>query len=191
MTDAAVTDHREAFAQMLRAKRRLRGLSLSELARAAGIAKSNLSRLESGDGNPSLETLWALAAALDIAVSDLIAPGAGNARVVRLGEAVDARADARAEAADYAVTLLSASPVGATRDLYRVTFRPGRPKLSEAHPAGTVEHVVLLSGRARIGPQAAPEILAPGDYLTFPAAQRHVYEALEADATALIVMEKG
>lgn len=41
------------------------GISVSELAKRAGIAKSTLSQLESGSGNPSLETLWALAMALD------------------------------------------------------------------------------------------------------------------------------
>ncbi|STD24217.1 XRE family transcriptional regulator [Enterobacter asburiae] len=39
-------------------RERLRtGLSLAEIARRAGIAKSTLSQLESGNGNPSLETL--------------------------------------------------------------------------------------------------------------------------------------
>ena len=46
------------------AERERAGMSLAELARA-GLAKSTLSQLESGTGNPSLETLWALAMALD------------------------------------------------------------------------------------------------------------------------------
>jgi transcriptional regulator with XRE-family HTH domain len=46
-------------------RERLRtGLSLAEIARRAGIAKSTLSQLESGNGNPSLETLWSLCVAL-------------------------------------------------------------------------------------------------------------------------------
>ncbi|QCG67573.2 MULTISPECIES: helix-turn-helix domain-containing protein [Pseudomonas] len=36
------------------------GLSLTELAKRAGVAKSTLSQLESGIGNPSIETLWSL-----------------------------------------------------------------------------------------------------------------------------------
>lgn len=178
---------RRAFAQVLQGRRRQSGLSLSELARAAGIAKSNLSRLESGEGNPSLETLWALSGALGVSVSDLIEPQSGQARLVRRGEA----ADMRAEAADYGVTLLSRCPAGATRDLYRVTFQPGEAKVSTPHATASVEHVVLLSGRARVGPVGAEEELLPGDYLTFPAAREHVYEALEPDTEALIVIESG
>ena len=44
----------------LRRERARTGLSLTELAKRAGIAKSTLSQLENGTGNPSLETLWAL-----------------------------------------------------------------------------------------------------------------------------------
>lgn len=178
---------RGTFALLLQARRQQRGMTLSALARAAGIAKSNLSRLESGDGNPSLETLWALSGALGVTVSDLIDPPTGQARLVRRGEAVDMRA----ETSDYGVTLLSRCPAGATRDLYRVTFQPGAPKISSPHATASVEHVVLLSGRARVGPVGAEEELGPGDYLTFPAARDHVYEALEPDTEALIVIESG
>ncbi|MDU3936443.1 MAG: helix-turn-helix transcriptional regulator, partial [Serratia liquefaciens] len=53
----------------IRRERERLGLSVTELARRAGIAKSTLSQLETGSGNPSLETLWALAMALDVPVS--------------------------------------------------------------------------------------------------------------------------
>src|SRR5690606_40680753 len=56
----------DVIAAALRAERRRAGLSLGEVARKAGIAKSTLSQLESGAGNPSVETLWALSTALDM-----------------------------------------------------------------------------------------------------------------------------
>jgi len=49
--------------------RRLRqeaNLTLAELSAAAGLGKSTLAQLESGKGNPSVETLWAIAAALQV-----------------------------------------------------------------------------------------------------------------------------
>lgn len=52
-------------------KRERIGISASELAKRAGIAKSTLSQLESGSGNPSLEMLWAMA--LDVQITQLIA----------------------------------------------------------------------------------------------------------------------
>ena len=52
------------IAASIRRERDRSGLSLTELAKRAGIAKSTLSQLESGVGNPSVETLWALGVAL-------------------------------------------------------------------------------------------------------------------------------
>ena len=64
----------ELIAAALRRERRRTGLSLTEVARRAGIAKSTLSQLESGTGNPSLETLWAICVALDAPFSRLLDP---------------------------------------------------------------------------------------------------------------------
>ena len=47
----------EVIAAALRRERHRSGLSLTEVARRAGIAKSTLSQLESGTGNPSIETV--------------------------------------------------------------------------------------------------------------------------------------
>lgn len=174
-----------AFARVLRRHRLEKRLSINELARAASISKSNLSRLEAGDGNPSLETLWALSEALGINVSELLASQATGNRVIRS----DAILEAFAERAEFAVKLLSTSPAGAIRDIYRASFQPGTEKVSEAHAPGTIEHIVLLSGRARVGPIGASTDLHPGDYLSFCADQRHCYEALEPDTKAIVIME--
>ncbi len=60
-------------AERVRLLRQSRGISQSHLARTCGIAKSTLSQLEAGQSNPTLSTLVALAAALDVAVDDLVA----------------------------------------------------------------------------------------------------------------------
>ena len=55
--------------------RRLRqeaNLTLAELAGAAGLGKSTLAQLESGKANPSVETLWAIAAALRVPFARLV-----------------------------------------------------------------------------------------------------------------------
>src|SRR6201999_2260722 len=67
----------------LRRERARTGLSLTELAKRAGIAKSTLSQLENGTGNPSLETLWALGTALGVPLSRLIDPPSREIQVIR------------------------------------------------------------------------------------------------------------
>src|SRR5579863_4730893 len=94
----------ELIAASLRRERRRTGLSLTEVARRAGIAKSTLSQLESGTGNPSLETLWAICVALDAPFSRLLDPPRRVIHVIRAGEGPVLHA----ERADYEATMLSA-----------------------------------------------------------------------------------
>ena len=137
-----------AIAASLRRERERAGLSLTELARRAHVAKSTLSQLESGTGNPSVETLWALGVALDVPFSRLVEPPRQAVRVVRAGEGPVTRS----ERSTYAATLLSSSPPHARRDVYRITAEPGEPRLSEPHMPGTIEHA---GGRRGAGPGRA------------------------------------
>src|SRR4051794_678857 len=54
--------------------RERRGMSLSELARRAVVGKATLSGLEAGTRNPTLDTLQAVAAALDLPLTTLLSP---------------------------------------------------------------------------------------------------------------------
>src|SRR5215471_6865221 len=150
------------IAVSLRRERARSGLSLTELARRAGIAKSTLSQLESGTGNPSVETLWALGVALDVPFSRLVDPARQVTRVIRAGEGPVIYA----ERASYAATLLATCPPGARRDIYHIRVQPGDARLSDPHPPGSSEHVVLSTGRALVGLAGEPVELMPGDYVT-------------------------
>jgi transcriptional regulator with XRE-family HTH domain len=61
----------QALARSLKRRRLERAISLSELARRAGVSKATLSSLERGTGNPSVDTVWALAKALNVRFGDL------------------------------------------------------------------------------------------------------------------------
>jgi transcriptional regulator with XRE-family HTH domain len=181
----ASTDLNALIAASLRRERQRAGLSLTELARQAGIAKSTLSQLESGAGNPSVETLWALGVALGVPFSRLVDPPRADVRVIRAGEGPVTYA----ERASYAATLLASCPPGARRDIYRVEAQPGEPRISVPHMPGTVEHVVLATGRALAGPAGEPVELGPGDYVVYPGDVPHVFDGLDPDTTAVIVLE--
>ena len=175
----------EVIAASLRRERRRTGLSLTEVARRAGIAKSTLSQLESGTGNPSVETLWAICVALDVPFSRLFDPPRPYTQVFRAHEGPTIAA---AEA-DYLATLLAACPPGARRDIYRIQAEPGHPRASEPHMPGVVEHVVLSTGRALVGVTGEPVELAPGDYIRYPGDVAHVFEALEPGTLAVLLSE--
>jgi transcriptional regulator with XRE-family HTH domain len=185
MTNSQAKAPLEVIAASLRRERRRSGLSLTEVARRAGIAKSTLSQLESGAGNPSLETLWALCVALDAPFSRLLDPPRPHTLLIRADEGPTVAA---AEA-DYQATLLAACPPGARRDVYRIQAEPGHARASEPHMPGVVEHVVLGAGRALVGVAGEAAELSPGDYIRYPGDVPHVFEALEPGTRAVLVSE--
>src|SRR6267154_1262389 len=172
----------EVIAASLRRERRRTGLSLTEVARRAGIAKSTLSQLESGTGNPSVETLWAICVALDVPFSRLVDPPRPHIQVIRAHEGPTVAA---AEA-DYLATVLAACPPGARRDIYRIQAEPGHARASEPHMPGVVEHVVIGAGRALVGVAGQAADLGPGDYIRYPGDLPHVFEALEPRTRAVL-----
>ncbi|WP_458245111.1 helix-turn-helix domain-containing protein [Streptomyces sp. MAI_2237] len=173
------------IAASLRRERTRAGLSLSELAKRAGIAKSTLSQLEAASGNPSVETLWALGVALGVPFSVLVEPPAPAVQVIRAGQGPTVAS----EKADYVATLLSASPPGARRDIYHLRAEPGAARESEPHIPGTVEHLIVSTGRVKAGPAGEEVELAPGDYMTYRGDVPHSYQALVPGTTFVLVMQ--
>ncbi|SJN29849.1 putative DNA-binding protein [Microbacterium esteraromaticum] len=176
---------RERIARSLRHERESAGISVSELARRASISKATISQLENGSGNPSVETLWALGDALGIPFATLVEERVSAPRLIRLGD----HAGVPSAASPYLATLLSAAAPGVRRDIYLIQAEPGEPRRSLPHHAGTTEHVVLVSGEALIGPAESPELLHPGDYISYQGDAPHIFEAKAARTSAVMVTE--
>ncbi|MFC7614916.1 helix-turn-helix domain-containing protein [Actinokineospora soli] len=146
----------QVLAANLRALRERAGLSLSELARRSDIAKGTLSQLETGTGNPTIETVFSLSNALGVPVSTLLTePQDPDVVLVRSAgldvlssNAVDLRMLRRLDATD------------AVFELYDQRVRPGEVQRSAGHPGR--EHVIVISGVLRVGPPDAPYELGPG-----------------------------
>jgi transcriptional regulator with XRE-family HTH domain len=175
----------EQIAAAVHRERERANLSLGEVARRAGIAKSTLHQLEAGTGNPSVETLWALAVALNVPFHRLMELGGGPPRVIRAGEGPSIPS----EQGDYVGTLLSSCPPGARRDIYLITIGAGVVRRADAHIPGSVEHVLVMSGTLRCGPVGQTVDLAPRDFATFPGDVPHLYEAVDEDTALTLVME--
>ncbi len=178
-------DLRERIAHSLRREREAAGISVSELARRSGVSKATVSQLESGAGNPSVETLWAIGDALGVPFSTLVDERTTAPRLIRLGD----HAGVPSSASPYLATLLSAAAPGTRRDIYLIQAEPGEPRRSLPHRAGTTEHVVLVSGEALIGPAESPKLLLPGDYLSYPGDAPHVVES-RADGTSAVLISE-
>lgn len=175
----------DLLALAIKRERQRAGLSVTELAKRASVSKSTLSQLESGIGNPSIETLWSLATAMGLQVTRLFEHPQQHLRVIRANEGVTAYA----EDSNYAATLLADCPAGMQRDIYRLMVQPGEARVSQSHPPGTVEHVILCNGSANVGPAHSPVRLYAGDYISYSADLPHVFEALDVDTRAVMLIE--
>src|SRR5882757_5354793 len=68
--------------------------SLGDLARAAGLSKTILARIERGEGNPSVETLWRVSQALRVPLGALLTPAEQpRTRVIRARSAEPLRSE--------------------------------------------------------------------------------------------------
>ena len=183
-SEAGVDDLVHAVAANIRSLRRDAGLTLAELASASGLGKSTLAQLESGRANPSVETLWAIAAALKVPFAQIVEERRSPLRVVRGAEVVPMRS---AEAPGWAGRLLSASQRRGRFELYSLDLEAGAVRHADAHHAGVEEHLVVVEGRLRVGPQDGPAELEAGDLVTFAADVPHVYEAIETTRAVLLM----
>ncbi|WP_435743692.1 helix-turn-helix domain-containing protein [Microbacterium sp. PMB16] len=178
-------DLRTRISRTLKREREAANLSVSELARRAGISKATVSQLESGAGNPSVETLWALGVALGVPFAVLVDQQTNAPTLIRAHDLAGVPSSASA----YSATLLAASPPGARRDIYLIQAEPGDPRQSVPHHPGTIEHVVMIAGQAQVGPIGDPVTLNPGDYLTYAGDAPHVFEATAPGTSAVLISE--
>jgi transcriptional regulator with XRE-family HTH domain len=137
----------------------LRGeLSVLELSRRSGVARGTIAALERGEGNPTVDTLYALADTLGVPLSSLLAsPSEGaSVHVVRAGTGVHVDG-----AALEAELLERIERPGVLGELYAIRFHAGAARSAPPHPFGVEERLHIFSGRVRVGPRAAPLQLGP------------------------------
>src|SRR5262249_52241249 len=153
--------------------------------RRCGPPHARLPDARYGSVNPPLEALGSRRLALRGQQRGLTAPPRRDIHLIRAGEGVVMHA----ERDPYEAAMLASCPPGARRDIYRVTAKPGTAHLARPHTLGTVEHLILGTGRVLAGPDGEAVELGPGDYIRYPGDVPHVFEALSPDTAGIIVME--
>jgi transcriptional regulator with XRE-family HTH domain len=174
----------ELLGENVRRLRRTRGLSLVELGRFAGLAKGTLTQIEAGRGNPTIETLQALARALGASLTDLVAETDDlGPQVVRSTEGEPL---VRPGIAGRLVHRTHAG--SAIIELYEWRLAAGAVHRGAQHPPGVTEHVFVLDGEAEVGPEDATVVLAPRDSVRYAADVPHLYRAVQGRALVLVQM---
>jgi transcriptional regulator with XRE-family HTH domain len=162
----------------------LRGdVSVLELSRRSGVARNTIAALERGEGNPTVDTLYALADALGVPLSELLEAPAEGAHIVRNGEG------AHVEGAALDAHLLERiDRPGLLGELYAIRFHPGAAREAPPHPFGVEELLHVHVGHVRVGPATQPIELGPGDYARYSGSVPHIYEAIEPASGTLLIL---
>lgn len=182
--DGIGSDVRRVLAANLRRMRIARHLSLSELARAAGVGKATLSGIEAARANPTVETLAGLAAALRTSVGELLEePPLGEIRIVRGARGMPPPVDGVPR------RVLDEIPSGGSIEVAELVLAPLQRSEAPARASGARVHLYVRAGTLLAGPAERHTELAAGDYASFPADVGQVYEASKRPVSALLLTQ--
>lgn len=167
-----------SVAPNLRQRRRAAGLTLEAAASRAGLSVAHLSRLETGQRQPSLPVLLTLSRCYGTTVSDLLGEmPPGHSPVIRGDEG-------RAPRAGGWFYRAAGNP-GRAMQALRVTVPvAAQDSLVRVHPGEEWLHV--LTGRLALGLGGADYLLDPGDSAHFDSLVPHRISAVGDDAVEML-----
>jgi transcriptional regulator with XRE-family HTH domain len=169
----------------IRRRRAERGLTLAAVAATTGLNVGYLSQVENDKASPSLETLAALADALDVPVAWFLLDQSIGPRLVRA-------ADRPRRRLRRASGTMSQVDGGIARDIaiFEGTMPVGHRTGFHAHPGD--EHHIVLSGRIRITQGETAVEAGAGDYVLLDGTLPHDAAVIgDEPARLLIVYPRG
>ena len=149
--------------------RRARKLAQIDLARLAGMPRSTVTYIESGEGNPSLLNLCRLSSALQVGLEALLAkPRPECVLIAADGVPVETRGPGC-----RLFKLLPDEVPGMEID--RMEIEPGSSLPGMPHLEHTKEYLTGVLGEVTVHVAGESFVVAPGDVLAFPGNQPHSY----------------
>jgi transcriptional regulator with XRE-family HTH domain len=169
-----------------------REMTLSALAEEAGVAKSTVSLIERGQGNPSIDTVWALASALGVPFASLFHDESptNDVLVVRQDDGAVVGIDqAGLDTDGLVIRHMLTRTGGSLIEIYALVLDEGAVRRADAHVAGLFEHITVAAGTVEIAGESFSEIVSQGDLISFRADRPHSYRVIEGPVRLVSVHE--
>ncbi|MCA4132519.1 helix-turn-helix domain-containing protein [Arthrobacter sp. M4] len=152
----------------IRELRRIRGLTLGQVAELAGLSVAMLSQVERGLSDPSLESLRRLAEALQVPLFDLFrGEGPEPATVIRHDQR------RLVSSPNMHVTYSQLSRSGGKVEVLEATLEPGAASSESPRSHISEECLVVLDGSLVVEIDGRPYFLGTGDSCHFDSALPH------------------
>jgi transcriptional regulator with XRE-family HTH domain len=171
-------EHGHQIGRRLREARELRGFTLRALASQIGLTASLLSQIETGQVNPSVDTLFALAQGLGVEVAYFFPtsdpkPAAEAAQAPRTSPLVR-RAHRHRIQLDHGVVWESLLPAEEPpMEWMAIHYPPGAVSSATMQRHGGRDYGVVVTGRLTVKLAFSEYILEPGDSIAFDASSPH------------------
>lgn len=174
----AVETKIDAVSRRLRALREIRGLSIHGLARLSGLSTPHLSRIESGDRQPSIGTLLTLAEALGVSAGDLLeGPTTLRPAVQAPGEPFD----------QDGVLVAPLGQSGRNLESFRIEVPGGAATWpTQQHPGEECAYV--LKGTLRLELDDEVHVVEPGSTAHYSARRRHRFTSADAEPVVVLLV---
>ncbi len=175
-------DLSQIIARNLKRIRTEQKLSLDKVADITKVSKSMLGQIERGESNPTINTIWRIAAGLKVSFTALVNLPQEEIVIVR-------KAGLEALSGDngrYRVYPVFPYADGRSFELYLVELEPaGCYHSTEPHSEGTKEFVTVVNGLLTLLTNDTKYELTAGDSIAFRADRPHAYQNPGSELTRL------
>ncbi len=148
------------------------GLSLEKLSAISGVSRSMLSLIEKGKSVPTINVLWRIARAMNISFSSLLITEKNRTAQILKYEETKFLSSSDG---NFVSRALYPFDTHKAAEFYELKIAPGYTENAVAHPAGTLENLVITEGRLEVEVGHKKYPLEKGDSFFFEADVAHTY----------------
>ena len=156
----------------LRRLRTQQNFSLGKLSELSGVSKAQLSQMERGDSNPSIETIWKIARALHVTYTALLDRHETVRSVLRKENLIVQELNC----CQGRMWCYYKSSENRNFELFTLQIQPCGTYISPGHGEHTQEYILVQKGNLELGAGQTVYMLGPSDAISFDPSEPHSYK---------------
>ena len=161
-----------------------RNLSLGQLSAMCGVSKMMLSQIEKNTSNPSVNTVWKIADALELPYTSLLDYNVEGGTII----SSDSIPMQPLDGCRGGLRCYYHHTQDRRFELFQMEIFPGETYISQGHGERTDEYSLVISGTLKITLDDGDHNLHAGDSISFHSDKMHSYCSIGPDVLHLIIL---